>query len=627
MQIDALLIQLDKGHCPSPSQVALDLLDLLQNPSAGVNEAAAVVRLDPVLTAKTVKLANSVLYRGLRPTVAVDDAIMRIGMQALARLALGLSLIDVSAAVAEHFDLARYWNSALARAIAMQALAQRVGGWSTAELFTLGLLCDIGRLTLACAAPEECAEVALACTTPEELRHSEQLHFGFDHRQLSAALLRRWSFPELMTAAIDPKQASDGLRGNARFTSLLAILDLARSAGEWIEGLRSEDHVGMLQQRCEAWGFDPQLLDDVLDEIGNEWQEMSRLFELELPSEAQAKIERLRHGLTTAYPRNRDAPAPRVLVVDDDPASRNLLRRILEPNDYEVLEAADADSAMAVMYQSTPRIAVVDWVIPGMNGIELCRRLRAEFGARLYLLILTAHYDGAHTLEALEAGANDFLTKPFPRKVLLAKLQMAASMVGFVAELEEEHQSSQQTQRELSRLNEELRRVVVKDELTGLANRRALDNHLRSAWAQAQHHDHPLACIMLDIDHFKQINDDFGHDAGDRALRGVAELLQTHSRTGDLAVRYGGEEFVLICPHSDLCGSLKLAERIRAQVQELRGDFPAITLSAGVAQMTSAMSAPEQLLRAADQALLAAKRQGRNRVMASNDDDCAETAS
>ena len=262
-----------------------------------------------------------------------------------------------------------------------------------------------------------------------------------------------------------------------------------------------------------------------------------------------------------------------------------------------------------------------------MNGIELCRRLRAEFGARLYLLILTAHFDGAHTLEALEAGANDFLTKPFSRKVLLAKLQMAASMVGFVAELEEEHQSSQQTQRELSRMNEELRRVVVKDELTGLANRRALDNQLRSAWAQAQHHDHPLACIMLDIDHFKQINDDFGHDAGDRALRGVAELLQTHSRTGDLAVRYGGEEFVLICPHSDLCGSLQLAERIRTRVQALRGDFPAITLSAGVAQMTSEMSTPEQLLRAADQALLTAKRQGRNRVMASNDGDCAEAAS
>ena len=627
MQIDALLIQLDKGRCPSPSQVALDLLDLLQSQSAGVNETAAIVRLDPILTAKTVKLANSVLYRGLRPTVAVEDAVMRIGMQALARLALGLSLIDVSAAVADHFDLARYWSSALARAIAMQALAHRVRGWSTAELFTLGLLCDIGRLTLACAAPEESAEVALACATPEELRHSERLHFGFDHRQLSAALLRRWSFPEPMTAAIDPEQAPDGLRDNARFTSLLAILDLARSTGEWIEGLRSEEHVGMLRQRCEAWGLDPQLLDGVMDEVESEWQEMSGLFELELPSDAQAKLDRLRLRLTTTYPRNRNDPPPRVLVVDDDPASRNLLCRILEPNEYEVLEAADADSAMAMMYQSTPRIVVVDWVIPGMNGIELCRRLRAEFGARLYLLILTAHYDGAHTLEALEAGANDFLTKPFSRKVLLAKLQMAAGMVGFVAELEEEHQSSQQTQRELSRLNEELRQVVVKDELTGLANRRALDNHLRNAWAQAQHHKHPLACIMLDIDHFKKINDDCGHDTGDRALRGVAELLLTHSRTGDLAVRYGGEEFVLVCPHSDLCGSLKLAERIRTRVQELRGDFPAITLSAGVAQMTPEMSTPEQLLRAADQALLAAKRQGRNRVITASDSNCAETAS
>lgn len=627
MQIDALLIQLDKGRCPSPSRVALDLLDLLQSRTAGVNDAAAIVRLDPVLTAKTVKLANSVLYRGLRPTVAVDDAIMRIGMQALARLALGLSLIEANAALAEHFDLGRYWTSALARAIAMQALARRLGGWSTAELFTLGLLCEIGRLTLACAAPEESEELALACATPEELRRSEQLHFGFDHRQLSAALLRRWSFPELMTAAIDPEHAPDALRGKTRFTSLLAILDLARSTGEWIEGLRDEHHVGMLRQRCEAWGFDLELLDAVLDEIESEWQGMAGLFELDLSDDAREKFERLRHHLTNSYPSGPSAQPARVLVVDDDPASRNLLRRVLEPNAYEVLEAADADAALAIMYQSAPRVAIIDWVLPGMDGIELCRRLRAEYGARLYLLVLTAHHDGAHTLEALEAGANDFLTKPFPRKVLLAKLQTAASMVEFVAGLEEEHQSSQQTQLELSRMNKELREVVIKDELTGLANRRALDGYLRTAWAQAQHHDQSLACIMLDIDHFKQINDEFGHDAGDRALRAVAELLQAHSRTDDLAVRYGGEEFVLVCPHSDLCGTLKLAERIRARVQELRGDFPAITLSAGVAQMTEDMESPEDLLRAADQALLAAKRHGRNRVIEATDGDCADAAS
>lgn len=615
MQIDALLIEFDKGDCPSPSRVALDLLDLLQCESASVTEAAAIARLDPVLTAKTVKLANSVLYRGLRPSVAVEDAVMRIGLQGVARLALSLSFINGNPALAESFNLSLFWSSALARAIAMQALARRLGGWSTAELFTLGLLCDIGRLVMACSAPEETAAATLAAVTPSELLHNERQGFGFDHRQLSAALLRRWSFPELMASAIEPDEASDELRGNARFTSLLAMLDLSRAIGEWIENLRPEADIGMLRQRSHAWGFGEELLDEILGEIETEWHSMASLFDFTLSTDAREKFERLRQALTTTFRSAQNALPARVLVVDDEASSRELLQRILVPAGYEVLEAADAEQAAAHMQRMAPRIVILDWVMPGVDGIELCRQLREKFGARLYLLILTAHYDAAYTVNALEAGANDFLTKPFSRKLLLAKLQTAVRMVEFIASLEEEHQASQQAQRELTRMNEELRQVVVRDELTGLANRRALDNHLRNAWAQAQRHEHPLTCVMLDIDNFKRVNDEYGHDTGDRALRALARLLQSHSRKGDIAARIGGEEFVLICPYSNLHGTVQLAERIRRRAPALRGDFPPITLSAGVAQMTPEMTEPDELLHSADQALLQAKRNGRNRVV------------
>jgi two-component system, cell cycle response regulator len=613
MDIEELLHQLDKCDCPSPSRIAMELMELLQREDASVNDAAAIVRCDPVLSAKTLKLANSILYRGLRPSVAIEDAVMRIGLQALSRLALGLSLISANADVADGFDLQRYWSAALARAIAMQAFGRQLGGWSTTELFTLGLLSDIGRLMLACAAPQETAAVIQTALTHGELLEQEREQFGFDHLRLSATLLRRWSFPDIMIAAVEPGSSASQTSGNLRLNTLCAMLDAARALSESVEGLRVEANATRLRRRCEHLGIDAETLDGIFQEIEAEWRQLAELFDIELSAEAEEKLSRLYHPGQS----NGEHPlAVRVLVVDDDPSGRALLRRFLEPAGYEVLEAANADDAIAVMQHSLPRILLLDWIMPGMDGLELCRSLRKQFGARLYVLILSARIDGSHTIEALEAGANDFLVKPVARKLLLAKLQTAQHSVELMLALEEEHRLNEQTQRELTRLNDELRQAAMRDELTGLPNRRAFDNHMREAWEQARRHELPIACIMLDIDHFKQVNDEHGHDAGDRALQALAALLRTHSRAGDRAARYGGEEFVLLCLNSELDGAAQLAERLRSEAQALRGDFPQITLSAGVAQMTADMQEPAELLRAADQSLLEAKRSGRNRVIA-----------
>lgn len=612
MNIETLLQQLDKSDRPSPSGIVLELMQLLQRDDSGVNEASAIVRRDPVLSAKTLKLANSILYRGLRPSVAIEDAVMRIGLQALSRLALGLSLIGAHSDLADGFDLQRYWSAALLRALAMEALGRRLGGWSAPELFTLGLLGDIGRLMLACAAPGEIAALDQATLTYHERLEQERERFGFDHLALSAILLRRWSFPDIMIAAIDPDFHAAPSSGNPRLNALQAMLDAAGTLAESAEGLSVAANSKRLQRLCGQLGLDVETLDKIFQDIESQWRELATLFDIELSEEAEQKLARLR---LTGQADGEHTHASSVLVVDDDPGERALMRRFLTPAGYDVLEAANADEAIALMQHSLPRIALLDWVMPGMDGLELCRNLRQQFGGRLYLLMLSAHIDGDYAIQALEAGANDFLAKPISRKLLLAKLRTARQAVDLILALEEAHRLNEQTQRQLKRLNDELRQAAMLDELTGLPNRRAFDQHLREAWEQARRHALPLACIMLDIDQFKRVNDEHGHDVGDRALQALGGLLRTHARAGDRVARYGGEEFALLCLNSDGDGAAQLAERLRQSIEQLRGDFPPITISAGVAQMTADMREPAELLRAADQRLLQAKRRGRNRVI------------
>lgn len=614
MQISDLLQKLDRGDCPSPARIALDLLELLDSPEAGISDAAAIVGRDPVLTAKTINIANSPLYRGLRPSVAIEDAIMRTGLQTLAQLALSLSLVSHRPKCGVGLDLMHYWSAALTRGTAMQAMARHLSGWSAAELFTLGLLADIGRLILACTAPDEYAQLARTTPDQRELFARERKHFGFDHRQLSTALLQHWSLPEFMALAVDPNSSAPLNGDTVRFTRLRAMLELASIIGERIEGLREELVPTQLAQRAAQLDISAQALNEILLEAVSQWRSLAALFDIEPPKGVMDRLDQLHNAASGAGP-PRNKPMPSVLVVDDDANSRILLRRFLEPSGYEVVEADNAEHAIDTMQQSLARILIVDWLMPGLNGPDICRSLRQQFGGRLYLLILSAFIDNTRAIEAIEAGANDFLEKPVSRKLLLAKLQVAQRTVELTQTLEDEKRRSEHAQRELMRLNDILRQAATHDALTGLFNRRAFDAYLQNAWETARRHDMPLSCIMFDIDFFKRINDQHGHDAGDRAIRALAELLRSNSRAGDRAARYGGEEFTMLCINSGAQSTQQLGERLREMTEQLRGDYPAFTISAGVAEMSPDMHEPAELMRAADRCLLEAKRGGRNRVI------------
>jgi len=308
-----------------------------------------------------------------------------------------------------------------------------------------------------------------------------------------------------------------------------------------------------------------------------------------------------------------------ILIVDDDPATLAMLRKYLSTAGYDVFSATNGKEALDLLRVNEIQLIVSDWVMPIMDGIELCQTIR-EFEAIgfIYIILLAAHSDKERVVEAFEAGADDYLSKPFHKGELLARVNAGCRIIELEADLERKNREIHKVNAEMAILNRKLEEIATTDELTGLANRREAMNQLTSAWASSERHDHPLSVIMIDLDKFKNVNDTYGHSAGDVVLQNTARTIKKHTRSGDTVCRIGGEEVLVICPHADEDQAIALAERLREAVASdiIKCDDLEIcvTISAGVAEKCRSMSTPDHLLARADDALYAAKEGGRNKV-------------
>lgn len=304
-------------------------------------------------------------------------------------------------------------------------------------------------------------------------------------------------------------------------------------------------------------------------------------------------------GQELALPADPHGPdAMRVLVVDDDPAMLRLLAKLLSSAGYHVQEAADGLAAVEAIGRDCPHFLITDWDMPGLTGLELCRRVRQlELPHYVHTLMLTARSCNADAISGLEAGADDFIIKPVRPEELLARLRAGARIIDLERRLVE---------------------TARTDPLTGMPLKRTLHEQLERQLARARRHGLPLACAMMDLDYFKRINDEYGHAAGDEVLRAAAHKLTCSTRQIDYACRYGGEEFCILLAQMDEDRAWEWAERLRTELSELpiviQGRPLRITASFGVAQRLDDTCTPEQLVDLADQALLVAKRAGRNRV-------------
>ena len=302
----------------------------------------------------------------------------------------------------------------------------------------------------------------------------------------------------------------------------------------------------------------------------------------------------------TPNPENAQSRAgSKILVADDDPVTRSVLEGLLSKRGYEVVTATDGVQAYGILQQpDAPTLAIIDWVMPGLDGIELCRKLREEPKcAYTYIVMLSGRRDREDFLAGLEAGADDYIGKPFDIDDLHARMRAGQRLLAW---------------------NERVRNQANHDELTGLLNRSAITEALRRELAQAVRDGTPTSLIAAEVDQFQQTNEAEGHATSDAVLRKLSKLLRASIRTCDLAGRFWGGKFMIVVPGCEMDRALQVAEKLRRSVerQPVRaGDVTLrITMSLGVASSGGFAIDEGILLGAADRALDRAKRAGQNRV-------------
>jgi two-component system, cell cycle response regulator len=308
-----------------------------------------------------------------------------------------------------------------------------------------------------------------------------------------------------------------------------------------------------------------------------------------------------------------------ILIIEDSSSQRAEIRAALEQAALfeRILEAGDGLQGLRLLLSEPVDLVLCDLEMPGLDGAKLLHASRAAGGATIPFLVLTAEHDVERKARLLRDGARDAISKPFHIVDLIARIELHLELVRLQGELEKKN-----------RLLEEL---SVTDALTGLRNRRYLDEVLRLDFLRAQRFGGPLSVIMADIDLFKGVNDMHGHATGDAVLRAVAERFRMRLRESDVAARYGGEEFALLLRGSGLEGAAVAAERWRADIASSPfatgdGEPLCVTVSMGVASFRPEMREAGELLCAADEALYRAKQRGRNQVAIACDDELDPSA-
>lgn len=302
-----------------------------------------------------------------------------------------------------------------------------------------------------------------------------------------------------------------------------------------------------------------------------------------------------------------------ILIVDDDPISRRLIHRTLEKLGYRVHVAEHGREAWQIIQRNGIQLVITDWLMPQMDGLDLTRKIRsAEMPGYVYIVILTGQEGIDNVVDGFDSGADDYLVKPVSPKELQARLRVGKRVLDL--------------ERRLKKARDKMQHLAMHDELTGLCNRRAFYDHAQSLLEHASREAAPLSMLMIDIDHFKSVNDRYGHLVGDEILKSVAHTIQSQLRLYDRAGRWGGEEFIVILPTTKLSDAAKIAERLRQAISSMSfhrlqdkidADSLHVEVSIGVAGIKKGRRISlDTLVNLADEMLYQSKREGRNRISA-----------
>ena len=296
----------------------------------------------------------------------------------------------------------------------------------------------------------------------------------------------------------------------------------------------------------------------------------------------------------------------KILLAEDDPGSRRLVNVHLSAAGYEVIEAEDGQLAWELFQRDTFHIVITDWMMPKMDGPTLIHNIRSNgHKSYTYIIMLTAIDDKPKVVMGLEAGADEYLTKPFDSRELIARVASGERIL----KLEEQ----------LTQARHEMETLAMHDGLTGMFNRRAIEEYIEAELDLARRKGRPLSVILLDIDHFKAVNDQYGHSIGDHTLQQLAGILPRNLRQYDRIGRWGGDEFIVILPDTKISEAFMIADRMRITTAETKlslenGEYYTVQISLGVACASGSYPSLKKLVDAADLAMYQAKQAGRNHV-------------
>ena len=428
------------GRLPSPKGVALNIMKLCQRENVSLPELAHTIQADPVLAGRIIKIANIANPNKSRRIASVTiDTLIVIGIHAVRQVVLGFSLISAnSQGECKVFDYKNYWSHSVAKASAAQAIGALLRIAPPAELFTCGLLADIGQLGLAAVRPDDYAKLITQNSNWEtdSLSLAEKEMFGIDQRELSRDMMTDWGIPKLFVDAVYFHQHPEdsGFAEGSRQRKLTYTLQLASVLADAFlsaEGERKQlkDNLFLLGSTL---GLEKSQLADISNQAMADWKEWGTLLEIETNAsplfvaedliDAQEKPTEEPHFDVAA----QDIAPMRIVYADDDESLLFMVKTLLTTSGHSVSTASNGIDALSLAESFKPQVVIIDWLMPGMNGPELCRAIRkAPWGSNLYLVILTTLEDERYQIEALEAGADAYLKKPFNPRLLNAKLLAA----------------------------------------------------------------------------------------------------------------------------------------------------------------------------------------------------------
>jgi two-component system, cell cycle response regulator len=620
------------GRLPSPGGVALKLMELTRRDDVSSAELSRTLQMDPALAGRVLRAANSAASG--RAAVSIGDAVVRVGFDGVRRLAMGFSLVERNGSGAcQEFDYKGYWSRSLAAAVAAERFARETRAAAGDEAFTLGLLHEVGALALATVHPREYGYViGIAGQTEAQQRVAERETFRVCHRELTGLMLADWQIPAPLVAAVVGRGEFDAAAA-PRAQRLADLVELAVVTGRLCAAQQALApqvfaSLGPLLERLQMSRAD---YERILPEVIESWREWGKELEVETRDTSTVELLALYDGESPSAARARAAAAAagaavaplRVVLAEDTESQRITLTRLLTALGFEVRAVADGQEALEAIRLQPADIVVTDLVMPRLDGIGLCRALReSSSNDGCYVIVFTGFGDENKLVQAFEAGADDYLTKPVVRRELEARLRAARRVVGLQRQLAQEADALRELNAQLEVANRQLASAALTDSLTGLPNRRHVLERLRQEWSLAARHSRPFGVVFVDLDHFKKINDVRGHHAGDIVLERVSRVLRRVIRTEDTAGRFGGEEFVVLCPGANHAQTMRAAERIRVELEaeefSIGGDTWHVTASLGVAAVGAVRGEAQwdNALRQADAALYRAKHQGRNRVVA-----------